>query len=52
MNTLLKTLMLGGSATALVAGASFTAAFAQVDNSALEIETVQSSVSRIDLKGF
>jgi iron complex outermembrane receptor protein len=50
MNTLLKQLMLGGSATALVAGASFTAAFAQ--GSALEVEEIQSSVSRIDLKGF
>ena len=50
MNTLLKHLMLGGSATALVAGASLTAAFAQ--GGALEIETIQSSVSRIDLKGF
>jgi outer membrane receptor for ferrienterochelin and colicin len=50
MNTLLKHLMLGGSATALVAGASLSAAFAQ--ESALEIETIQSSVSRIDLKGF
>src|SRR5690606_13441783 len=50
MNTLLKHLMLGGSATALVAGASMTAAFAQ--GGALEIETIQSSVSRIDLKGF
>jgi len=50
MNTLLKTLMLGGSATALVAGGALTAAFAQ--DSALEVETIQSSVSRIDLKGF
>jgi len=50
MNTLLKNLMLGGSATALVAGGAMTAAFAQ--DSALEIETIQSSVSRIDLKGF
>jgi iron complex outermembrane receptor protein len=50
MNTLLKHLMLGGSATALVAGASLSAAFAQ--DSALDIETIQSSVSRIDLKGF
>jgi outer membrane receptor protein involved in Fe transport len=50
MNTLLKQLMLGGSATALVAGATFSAAFAQ--GSALEIEEIQSSVSRIDLKGF
>ena len=48
MNTLLKQLLLGGSATALVAGASFTAAVAQD----LDVETVQSSVSRIDLKGF
>jgi len=50
MNSLLKKLMLGGSATALVAGASLTGAFAQ--GGALEIETIQSSVSRIDLKGF
>ena len=50
MNNLLKNLMLGGSATALVAGAAMTPAFAQ--GSALEIETIQSSVSRIDLKGF
>jgi outer membrane receptor protein involved in Fe transport len=49
MNNLLKQLLLGGSATALVAGASFTAALAQ---DALDVETVQSSVSRIDLKGF
>src|SRR3954470_15636283 len=51
MNNLLKQLLLGGSATALVAGASFSAALAQ-DNSAREVETVNSSVSRIDLKGF
>jgi outer membrane receptor protein involved in Fe transport len=44
MNNLLKNLLLGGSATALLAGG----AFAQD----LEVETVQSSVSRIDLKGF
>jgi outer membrane receptor protein involved in Fe transport len=50
MNTLLKKLMLGGSATALVAGASFLPALAQ--DTALDIETIQSSVSRIDLKGF
>src|SRR5690606_27938391 len=43
-------LMLGGSATALVAGASFAPALAQ--DTALDIETIQSSVSRIDLKGF
>lgn len=48
MNNLLKQLLLGGSATALVAGASFTAAIAQD----LDVETIQSSVSRIDLKGF
>ena len=41
MNTLLKQLMLGGSATALVAGATFTAAFAQ-DSSALDIEEIKS----------
>jgi outer membrane receptor protein involved in Fe transport len=53
MNNLLKQLLLGGSATALVAGASFTAALAQENNSgALDIETVNSSASRIDLKGF
>src|SRR5690349_9214032 len=51
MNNLLKQLLLGGSATALVAGASFTAAIAQ-DSGALDVETVNSSVSRIDLKGF
>ena len=50
MNTLLKNLMLGGSATALVAGASLVPAMAQ--DSALDVETIQSSVSRIDLKGF
>src|SRR5689334_22465061 len=48
MHTLLKQLLLGGSATALVAGA----AFGQNNGSALDIETVNSSVSRIDLKGF
>ncbi len=53
MNNLLKQLLLGGSATALVAGASFSAALAQENNSgALDIETVNSSASRIDLKGF
>ena len=46
MNKLLKTLLLGGSATALAAGA------AMAQDSALEIEEIQSSVSRIDLKGF
>ena len=50
MNSLVKHLMLGGSAAALVAGASYSAAFAQ--GSALDIEEIQSSVSRIDLKGF
>src|SRR4051812_47081599 len=53
MNNLLKQLLAGGSATALVAGASLSAAFAQENNSgALDVETVNSSVSRIDLKGF
>jgi iron complex outermembrane receptor protein len=47
----LKQFLLGGSATALVAAASFSAAFAQ-DNSALDIEEISSSASRIDLKGF
>src|SRR4051812_31851779 len=47
MNSLLKSLLLGGSATALVAGA------AMAQNAAtLDVETVTSSVSRIDLKGF
>ena len=46
MNKLLKTLLLGGSATALAAGA------AMAQDSALDIEEIQSSVSRIDLKGF
>ena len=46
MNKLLKTLLLGGSATALAAGA------AMAQGGALEIEEIQSSVSRIDLKGF
>ena len=46
MNKLLKSLLLGGSATALAAGA------AMAQGGALEIETIQSSVSRIDLKGF
>jgi outer membrane receptor protein involved in Fe transport len=46
MNKLLKTLLLGGSATALAAGA------AMAQGSALEIEEIQSSVSRLDLKGF
>src|SRR5262245_23363123 len=49
MNTLLKQLLLGGSATALVAGAAFAQGST---DSALDIETVNSSVSRIDLKGF
>src|SRR3954463_16703969 len=53
MHNLLKQLLAGGSATALVAGASLSAAFAQDNNSgALDVETVNSSVSRIDLKGF
>ena len=47
MNNLLKTLLLGGSATALAAGA----AYAQ-NSGALDVEEIQSSVSRIDLKGF
>ena len=46
MNKLLKTLLLGGSATALAAGA------AMAQDSALDIEEIQSSVSRLDLKGF
>jgi outer membrane receptor protein involved in Fe transport len=43
--------LLGGSATAVLALLSLNAALAQ-DNSALEIETISSSASRIDLKGF
>jgi outer membrane receptor protein involved in Fe transport len=46
MNAFVKSLLLGGSATALIAGA----AYAQ-DNAA-DIETVNSSASRVDLKGF
>jgi iron complex outermembrane receptor protein len=47
----LKQFLMSGSATALIAAASFSAAMAQ-DNSALEIEEIASSASRIDLKGF
>jgi outer membrane receptor protein involved in Fe transport len=48
MNTLLKWMLLGGSATAIIAGAS--AAYAQ-DNSNT-IETVDVTGSRINLQGF
>jgi len=43
--------LLCGSATAVIALLSVTAAFAQND-AALDIETISSSASRIDLKGF
>jgi hypothetical protein len=46
MNRLLKNLLLGGSSTALLAGIS-VAALAQ--DAALDVETVTSSVSRIDI---
>ena len=46
-----KQFLLGGSATLLIAAATFSAAVAQ-DNSALDIEEIRSSASRIDLKGF
>ena len=46
MNKLVKTLLLGGSATALIAGASYA------QDATLDVEEIQSSVSRIDLKGF
>jgi outer membrane receptor protein involved in Fe transport len=47
MNNLLKQLLLGGSATALLAGGALAQNAGELD-----VETVQSSVSRIDLKGF
>ncbi len=51
MNSLLKNLLLGGSATALVAGAAYAqggATTAPAD----DIETVNSSAGRLDLQGF
>ncbi len=45
-----KQFLLSGSATAAIAVMSFSGAFAQ--GTALEIEEVSSSASRIDLKGF
>ena len=53
MNSLLKNLLLGGSATALAFGASYSAANAQpAAGSADDIETVNSSAGRLDLQGF
>jgi outer membrane receptor protein involved in Fe transport len=49
MNRLVKTLLLGGSATAMLAGAAYAQNAAE---STLDVEEIQSSVSRIDLKGF
>ncbi|MBV9548926.1 MAG: TonB-dependent receptor [Alphaproteobacteria bacterium] len=55
MNTLLKNLLLGGSATALTVGAAFTSAHAQGNAGPVpadDIETVNSSAGRLDLQGF
>src|SRR3954471_9083322 len=51
MNAILKQLLLGGSASALIAGATIGAAYAQTpaDNS---VETVEVSASRINIAGF
>src|SRR3954463_5093486 len=51
MNSTLKQLLLGGSASALIAGATIGAAYAQTpaDNS---VETVEVSASRINIAGF
>jgi outer membrane receptor protein involved in Fe transport len=51
MNTLLKNMLLGGSATALIAAATMTAQ-AQAQQSGNAIETVEVSSSRLNLQGF
>ena len=48
----LKQLLLSGSATALIIAASFSAAHAQQAADAADIETINSSASRVELKGF
>src|SRR3954465_13818838 len=53
MNSILKQLLLGGSATALITGATICAAFAQASaGPSADVETVEVSASRINIAGF
>ncbi len=54
MNSVFKQLLLGGSACALIAGATIGAAFAQTPAGASDnsVESVEVSASRINLAGF
>ncbi len=52
MNLILKQLLLNGSASALIVGATIGAAYAQASASPGDVETVEVSASRINIAGF